>query len=198
MTAILLGNNRATRDASVPAPSLKDNGDTYNWRMFFDGQGQIADTDEILDLMDLLIDGYSSMNADRRFYARLQYMQTVQYRKRVEILANLTPEQFDGLNTEERALLERNEPFDPPGTWGEDELGMWESEVPLVLIDVFYAPYTPEPRPMSSHGDYENVPNIIWLRIANDMQFLETLNQLEEISFGRPRAQMHVPVALRD
>ena len=194
MNAVLTGNNRATRDAHVPAPALKDNGDTYTWRMFFDGGARIADADTLPELLDLLTPGYLESDEDERFDKRVELTKGIQGTLRASVLASVTPEQYAGLSDNEKALLEWEGFFDPEATWGEDGMGIWSSDVPLVLMDISYSPYLDNPPPMSSYGDHESVKNIIWLRPSAEEPFLRSLSRVGYITFGTPRAAPRPPL----
>lgn len=200
MNIVLTGNNRATRDAYVPPPSLKEDGSNYRWRMFFDGNSAIADTDDLAELVNLLFPGYTELeDEDERLTARMRIAHGVQRQLRVSILANITQEEEEALTDEERRLLYWSETIDPTAPEGaEGELWMWNSDIPLVLLDYWYRPFSSYLPPLSKHGDFADPPNIIWLRVGNDRALLESLTRVGFVTFGRPRAVNHVPKRLRD
>lgn len=197
MSLTLIPNNRATRDSKVPPITLHEDGSPVKWRMFYSENSRIADSDELPELINVLIPGYLEMDEDGRRLARMMYVHEQQSVLRVYIYANLNAEQEAELSEVERALLTEagtaNISFDDG-----DDVFIWSSPHPLVLIDMFYPPYNPTTvKPLSSEGDYETVSNIIWLRAATELDFLTSLSSAGFISFGKPRAEHRVPASIR-
>lgn len=214
MVAVLTANNRAGRDNIAPPPAVKENGDNYNWRMFFDDGRSIADADTLAELIDLLIPGYLDTPEEQRIYDRLDFARSVQTAARAAALARASQEELDALEEWELALLQWEDPSGDPYGWEdgskparpamafsqsvEDEESitgpdMWSSDVPLVLIDAHYAPYGAAAPPLSSYGDFELVPNIVWLEIVDEKEFLQSLHRIGLIHFGVPAATEHIP-----
>ena len=56
------------------------------------------------------------------------------------------------------------------------ELEVWEADVPLVLVDVYYEPYGPLRRPVGrGRGRGERGSNIIWLSPVDEASLLQFL-----------------------
>lgn len=203
MSAVITANNRASRDTRAPAPATHEDGSNYRWRMFYDEGRTIADADSMSELIELLLPDYAFLETtEERFGARIAIAQGVQMQVRAQILAELTAEQVAELADWEKAVLEwtGDGTMDPYG-WGDGSgtLGVvnegknwtpdvWSSDVPLVLLSTSYDGETGIPAPMSVHGDFKNVPNILWLRPESERSLLESLSRAGVIAFGEPEA----------
>lgn len=200
MTAIITANNVRSRDNVAPAPSLKDDGTNYIWRMFFENNRKVADADTVAELIDVLIPGYAGLvSAEDRLQARIVKAKEVQRLARATILANLTPEEAEKIADWEWDVLsfgseDVNDPFgwgDGTGTLGKNDIDVidfWSNDKPLVLLETSYKPFTDVASPMSHEGDYTFVSNIIWLRVQSQEDFLRSLSRIGYIAFGTPAA----------
>lgn len=203
MTAVITANNRASRDTRAPAPATHEDGSNYRWRMFYDEGRTIADADSMSELIECLLPDYAYLQTkEERLGARIDLAQGFQMQARAEILAGLTAEQDAALQDWEREVLTWNGDgtLDPYG-WGDGtgEIGVksegadwtpdvWSADVPLILMSVAYGDDSGIPAPISSHGDYQDVPNIIWVRPESERTLLESLNRLGVIAFGTPES----------
>lgn len=202
MVAIVTTNNIHSRDNRAPAPEVKDDGSNYPWRMFFDNNQRIVDADTTDELLSFLIPNYDVMDETARYDARVSLASQVRLLARATVLANLTPEQAETIKDWEWDVLTYSEetgdgtadPYgwgdgtQPIGTDNPDVVDEWSSEVPLILLDINYHPYTDIYRPVSSEGDYAEVKNIIWLRPNSELQLLTSLSRIGYITFGTPAA----------
>lgn len=189
MTTILTPNVRATRDSHVPPPALRENGENYPWRMFFDGNRQIADSDNLSELLDLIIPTYGDLETeDQRYAARLELAKSVQLAARTQVVLGLSQEEVDGLTDQEWQWLSWEDFSDPSGLTEDGAPIVWKSKAPLVLIDTFYAPFSALLPPLSSHGDVSDAPNIVWLKPSSEVEFLYSLHYIGYLSFGEPAA----------
>lgn len=195
---VLIGNNRATRDAFVPPPTLHEDNTPYRWRMFYANGAEIADSDELAPLIGVLIPGYEELDELGKASARLRYAQSVQRSLRANILSNLTPEQLDALTEREHLYLSWEALVDPDFADDEGTPFVWKQEIPLVLIDAHYEPIGVLTPPLSSEGDFPVVSNILWLHTVDELSFLVSLTHAGVITFGAPRAVHQTPAALRD
>lgn len=221
MTAVITANNPRGRDNVAPPPAVKPNGEGYQWRMFFDGDRSIADADTLAELLDILIPGYLQAPESDRLYERIAFAKQIQVAARAEVIARLDEGDVQGLEEWEMNLLAWEKYGDPWG-WGDgsgevkeskaffqfdedeedqmpEEPDLWKSASPLVLLDIHYAPYAEIPPPLSSYGDYQYVPNIIWLETMGEEEFLNSLTRIGYITFGTPAAATHIaPDAIDD
>lgn len=207
MAAVITANNPAARDSVAPPPALKEDGSNYKWRMFYDGGERIADADTTTELLEIFIPGYQELDSNAQFWARVSLGKRVQTTARVVILANATQEELEALQGWEKTLLEWDEEGDPYG-WhdGTQEPksvtpyaqveetdipqvpDMWRAELPLVLLEVNYAPTSVIAPPLSSYGDRKFVKNIIWIDVLEEQGFLDSLSRIGFITFGTPAA----------
>lgn len=198
MTAVIRGNNRQTRDATVPPLTLKDDGTTYKYRMFYDDNRKIAEADTVAELIEVLIPDYLTEDRESaKLYHRVTYAKQVQSSTRAVVLSQVDRETWDGLDDTEKALLQWSGDEDPDADFGEDNLGIWSSSVPLVLLDINYKPYSDKVPPLSSEGDHPEVSNIIWIRSVDEEAFLETLHKLGIIYFGLAHGLRRIPAKAR-
>lgn len=214
MTAVITANNRLARDNVAPPPQTKEDGSNYNWRMFYDNRRRIADADTPAEMLDVLVPGYSDLKTfEEKYTARYLLARRVQMLARATVLDNISEESYNSLTASERKVLEWDTDSDPAG-WGDGtkepipttvlhrlfeqgvpeesdlyDIDEWNSDHPLVLLDTSYAPYTEVPRPSSKHGDFEkNLPNLMWLSPADELELLKSLSAIGYIDFGRPAA----------
>lgn len=191
-------NAPAGRDNRPPSPELKDDGTNFMWRMFFDQNRYIIDADFPDECLDQLIDGYLLAAPDEKYQLRVELARAVQMSARTTILAGVNE---DDVAEWEWDVLAYEAPLhatdsDPYG-WGDGsgQLGVhtstvsdvWASEVPLVLLETSYDPFTAISRPVSTEGDYLFVKNLIWLEPSNEEDFLRSLSRVGFITFGEPR-----------
>jgi hypothetical protein len=172
-----------------PNPSESDTSDLiaplndtrpYAYEMIFNGGRFRAYADTTDELMDVLIPGYTQMNQQARLTERLLFATMAQTVLQAAINAN---HDLDRETIEAQIVLtgHRNTPVDIP---------TWESSIPLVLIDLHYVPYTERPAPVSLLDDTANPINLVWLRIASDMDFLTSFTEA-----GYLHVSMHEAIA---
>ena len=200
MTATIITNERATRDAFVPPPTLHEDGTPVKWRMFYEGGSHIADSDYLDDLIEVLIPGYATLSsAANRDFTRMQYLRDIRGSLRASILAGIPQDEWNALSVGEQSALEWDEEFDPDFLDTGGVPFVWSSDIPLVLLEADYAPFQPNRTPpLSKHGDHEVVDNILWLRSSTEQAFLVTLTHAGVITFGTPRAVNRKPIELRE
>lgn len=202
MVYVVTSNTIAGRDNRAPAPALRADGTAFDWRMFFDNNQRIVDADTTEELLGFLIPNYSAMTKEEKQDSRVELARGVQQLARATILSELSDDKVESLQDWEINVLsygndEHSDPFgwgDGSGQFGvlNDEVpDEWNSDVPLVLLDINYAPYTEVPTPLSGFGDFIEVPNLIWLRPTGELEFLRSLSRIGFITFGTPRPTMN-------
>lgn len=199
MTVTILSNERDTRDAFVPPPTLVNGTRPVQWRMFYDNNRQIADSDSLAELINVLIPDYKYLNDDLKRLKRIEYATQVRNSLRALILSNVPAEEWEALSDVEKYFLEYNDEFDPDFADEEGAPFIWKSDIPLVLLDIYYPPYDEAlgTAPLSVHGDVPTPANILWLRPDDELTFLITLTHAGVIAFGEPRAVHRTPQDLR-
>lgn len=199
MPAIVLPNSReGEKPSEVP---YKEDGEFFEYIMYFDGNRRIAYSDDPAELIDLLISGYLEMNEEERLDARLSRVINLQAVTQAQIVLNLSPEDKESLSEWELVALkgEYNETnsYAIRGFWKErldkgenpeqiedsDKLDIWTSEIPLVLIDAAYKPWSDIEPPLGNPDGN----NIIWLRPVDETDFLHSLASINYITFGSKR-----------
>lgn len=190
MTANVIPNRIRLRDSVAPAMSIKDSGEPYSYRMFFDNNSRIADADSLDDLVDVILPGYLMASEEDQSKMRLDYAIGREIDFRTHVLSRMSPGEFSDLLDWEREYLLST--YATTLTW-EDENDtfprVWSSDVPLVLINAFYAPYGEVTRPLSKYGDFDLTPNTLWFNVESDISFLDSLMRMGIITYGTPTAE---------
>lgn len=182
MTATILRNNLAIGDAVAPPATLNANGEPVQWRIFFDDLSKIADSDNLTDLVAVLIRGYAELDEKEQLEARIEKLLNVKMNVQTNIYANLYAHQENALTDEEKMLL-LNGQYDLDFREADGQPLVWTSKTPLVMIDMFYEPHTQTVAPVSSP---EQPNNIIWLQGETELDFLLSLHKIGLIAFGKP------------
>lgn len=188
MAVHIVGNVRAGEKPL--RPPFKDNGELYRYLMYFDSNSKIAYADSLMELYDLVFPGYSEKDPSERLKERIQFALGLQEQFQA-LLPVTTPENdWESLKDWEKKVVsgEYNEskPFFVRDFWKEelpegvsaedvpedDRMDVWLAEVPLILTDVLYEPFTDYPKPLGRpEGD-----NIIWIKASDEEEFLQSLN----------------------
>lgn len=199
MPAVITPNSRkGEKSSEVP---YKDDGEFFDFIMYFDGNSKIAYSDSPAELLELLIPGYSDMSEEQRLDARLSRAINLQAVTQAQIVLSLSQDDKDQLKEWELKAL-RGEYNDQDsyairGFWKEnlpeetnpedvsegDQLDVWESQIPLVLIDAAYKPWSDIEPPL---GNPEG-SNIVWLKPVDEIDFLLSLTSINYITFGNKK-----------
>lgn len=178
MTLKVMQNHQNSRYKNPPKPTIMRG--VPSWRMYYDNNAMIADASRLEDLISVLIPDYLSLSEHDQYLARSIYMRELHKNLKTSIYAHLTLEEMRVLNDEERAILASEKDLDFSS---EDAPYIWNTDVPLVLMENNYIPYKNAIPPLSKYGDRKNVPNILWLRITEEQDFLQTLHYAGVITF---------------
>ena len=121
--------------------------------------------DEPVDLLQALIDDYPT-EENQRLAARLGHAVDARLRLTARLLADNrgpapTAEQLETLTG---------------SAWQGPEISVWRCSVSLVLLDVWYEPFTSLPRPSGS---------IVWLRPSRELSYLRSLAETGEIELAQ-------------
>jgi hypothetical protein len=175
VTSVVIRNSREGEEA--PVSPVHDDGSRYPYAMHFDGRKFIGFADSPTDLLALLINGYEDLDEQGKQVARIVLAVNAQVAVQAQINAEaMSAGSWDALSQVEKDIL--NGPrFEQPHGWGdvEDMGDVWESDVPLVLVETGYAPYVEVDKPISGIADVLDPPNIYWLRPVYEWEFLESL-----------------------
>lgn len=160
---------------TAPAPRRPDGG-LYRFEMIFDGLARRAYADSATELCHELIAGYTDLdNETDQAAARIRYAVDTQVRLQAELVTNT---QLADCTPNERDLLLGARHLPP-------QLDIWEADLPLVLVDTYYQPTGPLPRPTGrprNGGTPDS--NLIWLRPGDESELLASLAEAGVILFG--------------
>lgn len=165
MSAVVVSNTTEEDDVPVDVP-VKDDGSPYRFEMLFNGLVDRAYADTAEDLLACMIPRYTTMNPGERLAARLQHATRTQVTVQADI--NWNHRNLVGCTPEEQVVLSSSRATPP-------EVREWSSEVPIVLIDVYYQPIGTLPHPISAVADVKDPPNIFWLRVEDEYEYLVSL-----------------------
>lgn len=153
-------------------------GEPFHYCMLYNSATLVAWADSATELCDLLIEGYLEIpeeDLEEQAAQRALYAVGAQVRLQAAILAAADPARA---TEAERAVLSGSRDVPP-------EVEVWESPIPLVLVDAFYAPFTDRRRPLSRpRGDGAPGSNLIWLEFADELSFLMSLSAAGEIQMA--------------
>lgn len=62
---------------------------------------------------------------------------------------------------------------------------VWNSQVPLILFELHYEPYTHLQAPLSGYGEAMHPTNIKWVRVSSDYAFIDSFHVAGLIEYGR-------------
>ncbi len=157
-----------TSKAELPIePPIKKDGSYYPLEMLFNGLWECVYSDTYDELLEILIPGYIAGNEEERAYLITSYFQQAAAIAQALFLNNFDPSEY---NDEEKAILLAHK-YNPV------EIDTWASEIPLILLDVCYEPYTNVAKPQAV-GDGV----ILWLKIGNAETVLRSLSSIGNIN----------------
>ncbi len=173
--SVLVRNINEEQTLEDLATPIHPSGRFYRFEMICDDDTNRVYDDSVKGLLDHLISGYSEMSADEKVQALLKHASDSQVRLQARL--NIFFDQVPRTPEEEAVLVGPR--YEQPS------VDVWESQVPLVLVDSFYAPYSDKVRPVSSEGDVISAGNIWWLTpAAGEMAYLVSLNEASIITLN--------------
>ena len=149
--SIIIRNVADTED--TPTPPLTADGHYYRFEMIADGGWTRVYDDDPDQLLDYLIPGYASLRGPERLVARIRHAVDTQ----VRLQALINTSYPDAAPTPEQAALLNGPRHIQPTP------DLWDCEIPLVLVDAFYRPYTDTPYPLTPDGDIIDDPRLVVL-----------------------------------
>lgn len=200
MTAITTANSRSGERA--PNVPLKENGDHYEFILYHDGDRYISYSDDVKDLYDILLPGYSEKSDEEQLDERFKLALRLQKSTQAQIYASLTPEDLTSLEDWEVEVIQgtyenEEQPFMVNGFWKErlpegtnaedvplgDRVDVWTSTHPIVLIEPAYSPWTQTPMPLGK----QDGSNTIILKPLEEVEFLDSLTETGWVTFGEKK-----------
>lgn len=157
----------------MPDVPTRGDGSPYRYEMVCDNGWARVYGDTPQELLCYLIKGYGAMTGKERAKARLAHAVEVQVRLQAQINVFFAEsEQTNG----ERTILQGPRTSPPM-------IREWFCEVPLMLVDMFYLPYSRIMPPRS--GREWVVKNLWWLRPAeSEMAYLKSLHDASFIDIN--------------
>jgi hypothetical protein len=137
-------------DIEVP---VRAPGTPYEYEMICDNGWTRFYGENTASLLGHLIPGYETLSEYDQAVARIQHAINTQTGLQAALLVALSDtERTDA----EQAILTADRRTQP-------HIELWSCDIPLVLIDAFYAPYTTIVRPVSAQHAELDAPNVWWL-----------------------------------
>lgn len=167
MAAVVLRNN-VEADGPIVAPTHAD-GTGYRYCLYFNGYAAVAFADTHEDLLDALIPGYAEMSEEDAAFERIKLAGAVAAVVQAEILASVDRE---AVSDDDWAVLVA------PRLGRQPRADWWACEVPLVVVETGYEPFTDVPRPASALSAAADAPNLWWIRPAEEEDFLLSLHEV--------------------
>lgn len=167
MTAIIMRNN-LEEDGPI-VPPVKDNGQGFQYCMYFRGDVDVAFADSYDELMDVLVPHYSEMSEEDKAFERIRLAQGAAAQIQGMILASLD----EGAVSEEEWVV-----LAAPRSGPQPRADWWTSDVPLVVVETSYQPFTDVPRPASAKASTADADNLWWIRPAEEEELLFSLHEV--------------------
>lgn len=167
MSVFVAKNNRA-EDGPVTPPEHPD-GKSWPYCMYYRDGLAVAFADSYSELILALIPGYQEMDEGDKAFHRIRLAQGAAAQVQGRILAQV--EQTDVSDAEWQVLVAPRGEEQPRADW-------WTSEVPLVIVETSYEPFTDVPRPASGLESPDASTNIWWVRPEEEEDFLISLHEI--------------------
>ena len=158
---------RNPRDGVAPQVPERPEGGLYRFEMIFDGGRFRAYADSATELCGQLIEGYGELESQvAQAAARIQHAVRAQVLLQAAIVADAD---LASCSAGERATLVGPRHVPPA-------VAVWEADVPLVLVDVYYEPLGELPLPVGRpRGGGPERSNLVWLRPGDEAELLSSL-----------------------
>jgi hypothetical protein len=171
-----LRNKPAAETSTDTAIPTRADGTFYRFEMLSNGGWTRHYDDDADGLLSHLISGYDTLTTDQdRLTARLRHAVDMQVRLQARLNTVHGARPHTSVHT---AVLTGPRHEQPAVT-------EWDCEIPLVLIDGFYTPYAPTPRPVSTLSDTNRPDNLRWLTPAeSSMDYLLSLHRAALINLN--------------
>jgi hypothetical protein len=160
----------------VPNPSMAQEppeppqGQTFGYEMIFDAGKSRAWANDAADMLDALSPGYLNADAAERLRAR--------YRLATHVIAItqglLLADHIGDLQADPTLSAA----FATGG--GQPDITVWASPIPLIVLDLHYAPFTERLRPEATAAG-----NLLWFQAYDEEEMLTSLHQSGFISLAR-------------
>lgn len=147
---------------------LRPDGHRYPLEMVFDGGKLSAFEDDAAGLLRHLIHDYDPSDEKQAGLSRARHALEVQVAMQ-PLLTFGDPQAFAALTEDEWRILDGSRDTQP-------KIERWDAGVPLILVDLWYAPYTGTVKPVGER--------ILWLRPLAEDSYLRSLHEVGYISLS--------------
>jgi hypothetical protein len=174
MGALVRNIPTATPLTDMAIPTRPD-GSYYRYEMLCDGGWTRLYDDSVTALIAYLIPGYETQDEQQRLTSRVRHAVDMQVRMQAQLGVLFSASER---TADEERILTAPRHIAPV-------VDQWTSDIPLVLVDIFYQPYTDTPRPSSGMFDVNSADNMWWLRPAEgDLEYLRSLHEASLIDLN--------------
>lgn len=166
---VKMKNFSSAEDISTLRIPTRPDGSFYRYEMIADGGWSRYYDDSPSALIDCLLPGYAALESDDdRLTARIRHAVDLQVRLQARL--NVFFAEHERTDAE-HAILTAPRTFPPA-------VETWNSDIPLVLVDAFYAPHAASPLPDAPQPrDESDAPTLWWLRpAAGEIEYLRSLH----------------------
>jgi len=161
---IVVSNPRGDQPLAIPS---HDDDTPYRFEMVFDGASKRAYADTWTELVEALIGGYAdAASSEKADEMRLLYAVRIQVELQAEIVAAAVGYK---LTDREAEILLGDRHTQP-------RVGMWRSEVPLVLVTSYYQPDGEVDRPIGRPPGGDADSNLIWLDPTDEQTLIASID----------------------
>lgn len=162
---MLILKNNPSEEGIIETP-LNQYGNQYSFCMFFNNETEVAFADSYFELLEALIPMYSQQDENTQEYLRIKLAQQAAAEIQAEILYTVD---LETLALKEQKILTH------PKHLPQLPIEWWTSEIPIVVVETAYQPYTDVIKPASSHEPEDN----IWrINPLEEEQFLFNLHEI--------------------
>lgn len=162
---MIILKNSPSEEGIIETP-LNEYGNQYSFCMFFNNESEVAFADTYPELLDALIPTYLNQDENQQEYLRIRLAQHAAAEIQSEILYNID---LNNLTPQEQKILTH------PKQLPQLPIEWWSSDIPVVIVETAYQPYTNVIKPASSHSIEDN----IWrINPLEEEQFLLNLNEI--------------------
>jgi hypothetical protein len=166
--SIVQSNISAENDIELYPVPTKADGSYYRYELIDSEAWARVYSDDIKELMEYLIPSYTG-----EYTQRLNHAISMQVKMQAQILSYYLDAD---VTDEEYSLLVGPRHIQP-------DVKIWTSQVPLILIDSFYEPYTKITAPVGNFVEKDD--NILWIEVAkSESSYLKSLDYLGLLQFN--------------
>ncbi len=164
---------QAYRDKSQVRPPFNESNAPYRYCVILDNGNDYLYADTLQDILEYLIPGYSEAETDEEeTVLRIRYAGSAATMLQAAIIIQRERSKGTRLTDEEWGVLiaPKLGPNVARADW-------WTSDVPLVVVQTSYRPYTDSPRPAAAASEGRKGSTLLWLRPAEPADFLTSLHE---------------------